>query len=162
MHLKKTNSRPASIWDVLTYRTYNNTENVKILGNRQENPRLYYGKFITAATDSKELLSTVRAQQYYSLICQSTSHENSVKEKNGLATKSWSIEFLQEKTSCSVHLCACTSHMKLRLTKLWITTIHTFKRTSCHIDRDSKTAKNVNIWSDRQILFCPHESFLSY
>lgn len=62
---KKTNSRPASIWDGLTYRTYNNTENVKILGNRQENPWLYYEKFITAATDSKELLSTVTAQQYY-------------------------------------------------------------------------------------------------
>ena len=97
MHLKKTNSRPASIWDGLTYRTYNNTENVKILGNTQENPWLHYGKFITAVTDLKELLSTLTAQQYSALICQSTLHENSVKERNGLVTKSWSIEFLQEK-----------------------------------------------------------------
>lgn len=47
-----------------------------------------------------------------------STHENSVEERNGLVTKSWSIEFLQEKIGCSVDHCGCTSHMKLWLTKL--------------------------------------------
>jgi len=52
------------------------------------------------------------------ILCQSTLHENPVEERNGLVTKSCNIEFLPEKPGCSVNHCACTSHMKLWLTKL--------------------------------------------